>query len=497
MPLKLLMEQVRKNNEEHAATIGIDVEGHFQAIRELQKKYLALFEWQDGPLVNSMKSGEYLLLDELSLAEDAVLERLNSVLEPSRTIVLAEKGGDNDAVEIVATENFRVFATMNPGGDFGKKELSPALRNRFTELWVPDIDNQDDLKSIIEKQLSPFSNLIKNFASPLLAFVNWFNNGAGEDNQHSLASRCLKLTLRDILSWASFIGITNDKVGLEPWLCYVHGASLVLLDGLGLGAGLSTTAVQAIQSRSYQFLMNQVPKEKIDSLNGFEFGELLVHPPSVDDTGKAMSVGPFKIPLGPHMKTDLASSSLNYSLTAPTTGLNLSRVMRALQLNKPILLEGSPGVGKTSLISALAKASGHNLVRINLSEQSDISDLLGSDLPVPNSDGGEDAQFAWCDGVFLQALQAGDWVLLDELNLAPQAVLEGLNACLDHRSTVYIPEIDRSFPCPPSFRVFAAQNPLQEGGGRKGLPRSFLNRFTKVYVEPLTHDDLSYIFKSI
>lgn len=25
---------------------------------------------------------------------------------------------------------------MNPGGDFGKRELSPALRNRFTEIWV-------------------------------------------------------------------------------------------------------------------------------------------------------------------------------------------------------------------------------------------------------------------------------------------------------------------------------------------------------------------------
>lgn len=25
---------------------------------------------------------------------------------------------------------------MNPGGDYGKKDLSPALRNRFTEIWV-------------------------------------------------------------------------------------------------------------------------------------------------------------------------------------------------------------------------------------------------------------------------------------------------------------------------------------------------------------------------
>ncbi len=34
-------------------------------------------------------------------------------------------------------------------------------------------------------------------------------------------------------------------------------------------------------------------------------------------------------------------------------------------------------------------------------------------------------------------------MLLDELNLASQSVLEGLNACLDHRGTVYIPEIDK------------------------------------------------------
>ena len=56
-------------------------------------------------------------------------------------------------------------------------------------------------------------------------------------------------------------------------------------------------------------------------------------------------------------------------------------------------------------------------------------------------------RFAWSDGIFLKALRAGDWVLLDELNLASQSVLEGLNACLDHRGTVYIPEIDRCGSC--------------------------------------------------
>ena len=89
--------------------------------------------------------------------------------------------------------------------------------------------------------------------------------------------------------------------------------------------------------------------------------------------------------------------------------------------------------------------------------------------------------------------KAGHWVILDELNLAPQSVLEGLNACLDHRATVYIPELGTSYECPPSFRVFGCQNPLQQGGGRKGLPKSFLNRFTQVWMEELDAEDMLLI----
>ena len=62
-----------------------------------------LFEWRDGPLIEAMKSGEHFLVDEISLADDSVLERLNSLLEPSRTILLAEKGAGSSTA---ATEPF-------------------------------------------------------------------------------------------------------------------------------------------------------------------------------------------------------------------------------------------------------------------------------------------------------------------------------------------------------------------------------------------------------
>ena len=65
------------------------------------------------------------LADEISLADDSVLERLNSVLEPERTLILAEKGssGDSEFQQdidlIVAESGFHLLGTMNPGGDYG------------------------------------------------------------------------------------------------------------------------------------------------------------------------------------------------------------------------------------------------------------------------------------------------------------------------------------------------------------------------------------------
>ena len=135
-----------------------------------------------------------------------------------------------------------------------------------------------------------------------------------------------------------------------------------------------------------------------------------------------------------------------------------------MQLTKPILLEGSPGVGKTSLIAALARASGHALVRINLSEQTDMMDLLGADLP---ADGGDAGVFRWADGAFLSAVKNGDWVLLDELNLASQSVLEGLNAALDHRAEVFVPELGETFRCPRRSGCSPRRTPSRRAAGGK------------------------------
>lgn len=247
---------------------------------------------------------------------------------------------------------------------------------------------------------------------------------------------------------------------------------MTFLDGLGSLpqlASYSSDALSRLRNDAIEKLQLLVPFKEAD--NSYAF-----------DASNFVQLGSFAISKGP-----LKSELHDFNLQAPTARENAMRVVRACQVSKPVLLEGSPGVGKTSLITTLAMLSGYRLCRINLSDQTDLMDLFGSDLPVENGSPGE---FAWKDAEFLTAMQEGHWVLLDEMNLAPQAILEGLNAVLDHRGTVYIPELGRSFVRHPAFRVFAAQNPLQQGGGRKGLPKSFMDRFTKVYIEELSPEDL-------
>ncbi|KAG9315861.1 midasin [Chiua virens] len=453
-----------------SALLKTDLESSLEdALCECQKNLLkseALFEWHDGPLIRSMRAGDVFLLDEISLADDSVLERLNSVLEPDRTIVLAERGGTGGEYPAVrAADSFKLLATMNPGGDYGKKELSPALRNRFTEIWVPLVDDPSDLEMIVESSWA--HDALKAFTTPLLRFTNWLRERVGD---HSIC------TLRDMLAWVAFsnaVFTSGNEDTLPISQIFHHGARMTFLDGLGSLPQTATYSMEALQ---------QIKDEAIRILGqlvSLDAGDAVVYH---HDPSTFVQIGPFALLKGPENAT-----AHSFNLQAPTAYENALRVVRACQTRKPILLEGSPGVGKTSLITALAKTAGYHLCRINLSDQTDLIDLFGSDLPLENGAPGE---FAWKDAEFLQALLQGHWVLLDEMNLAPQAVLEGLNAILDHRGTVYIPELGRSFTRHPLFRVFAAQNPLHQGGGRKGLPKSFLDRFTKVHVEELTPDDM-------
>ncbi|CAG9814425.1 unnamed protein product [Phaedon cochleariae] len=308
-----------------------------------------------------MVQGHIFLADEISLADDSVLERLNSLLEPERTLLLAEKGIDlNNRANselIVAHPNFFFIGTMNPGGDFGKKELSPALRNRFTEIWCDTCRHRDDLVAIVERTVKTGVSMgnqedcSSGVGNSIMDFVEWF--------EKMEVGKRFTISIRDILTWVNFINTCADRMEITE--AYIHGAYLTFLDSLGSGitSTESSKSLDKFKSACHEFLTNQTSK----------LTPSVPHtPPRVDKTDDRFGVKPFFIPTG---KTALDST--DFAFDAPTTLSNVARLLRGMQLDKAILLEGSPGVGKTGLVTALARATGHELLRVNLSDQTSLA----------------------------------------------------------------------------------------------------------------------------
>lgn len=135
----------------------------------------------------------------------------------------------------------------------------------------------------------------------------------------------------------------------------------------------------------------------------------------------------------------------------------------ALLARGHILFEDVPGVGKTTLSHALAKALGLTFQRIQFTSDLLPSDVLGVSVYNPNT-----ADFEIRQGPIFTNV-----VVADEINRAPPRTQSGLlEAMQDGRVTID----DRTFSLPKPFLVMATQNPL-EHHGTYPLPESQLDRF--------------------
>lgn len=82
------MKVLREDRQNYDRLCIKELEHVKKKLTELHKQWQTIFTWQDGPLVQAMKDGDMFLIDEISLADDSVLERINSVLEPERKLVI-------------------------------------------------------------------------------------------------------------------------------------------------------------------------------------------------------------------------------------------------------------------------------------------------------------------------------------------------------------------------------------------------------------------------
>ena len=147
----------------------------------------------------------------------------------------------------------------------------------------------------------------------------------------------------------------------------------------------------------------------------------------------------------------------------------IERLLLAVLAGGHILLEGAPGLGKTTLVHALADGVRLDFQRLQCTPDLMPSDIVGGRiLGNLDGEGSDDGPFKLVKGpVFTNVL------LADEINRAtPRAQSALLEAMQERQVTLY----DRTHPLSAPFFVVATQNPI-EMEGTYPLPEAQLDRF--------------------
>ena len=154
----------------------------------------------------------------------------------------------------------------------------------------------------------------------------------------------------------------------------------------------------------------------------------------------------------------------------------LDRLIIALVCGGHVLLEGPPGLAKTTAVHALAGSVHASFQRIQFTPDLMPGDLTGSEIFEPAK-----GEFRFIPGPLFHEI-----VLADEINRAPPKVQSALlEAMAEHQITVG----GKTHDLPKLFMVLATQNPL-ENAGTYSLPEAQLDRFLfHLIMQYPTHDE--------
>ncbi|PZM83947.1 MAG: hypothetical protein DKM50_00765, partial [Candidatus Margulisiibacteriota bacterium] len=316
------------------------------------------------------------------------------------------------------------------------------------------------------------------------------------------------------------------QIRAGDWHSIQVGKNLVLDDKLTItDAGMATSLLnrastmeeytQLVEKLGFEGVLDKVSFEAADKLYETSAAEVLESAAKqlharIKISGNKLIIDDYhEILLGTEMAHKLAESSDPVkALPFVVTDQSLER-LKAIsdldQLGKPGLFVGNSGEGKTAAIKWYCELTGREeqYRRINLSRQTDSMDLIGGVKPVPRVDMDKVAEgdepsvkmyFEWIDGILVDAAKKGHILVLDELNLAPAAVLGRLNQLTDDegRLNVYERAGDSEIAIGAGFRMFGTMN-YHSDAGRNKLDDAIMNRFVTINVPDMSAEDISAV----
>lgn len=349
------------------------------------------FEWKEGVLIRSMREGKWVVFEDVDRGSSEVLgiiKPLAESLELGKWIGGRAKLNVPSRGTVIAHESFRMFATRSSHPARDGAFIPPTFFGSqwFSEVVVPT-PSPEELFSILNAK---FPRLAGNVSSAIIRLWDAIR-------QLGLSSSGLEVGLRELLKFCSRIDsilpshdlfdnsaqdgrvMTLSDVFSHPNIredIYMEARDVFF--GIGTPTILAQAHLATIaqlvaehlgldSERQHWILSGKSPQFSIDK----------------DANGRTVGVtfGRTHLPARSNKAAIQIGHSRPFAMHKPAIGL-LSRIATAVSHSEPVLLTGETGTGKTSVISHLASVLHQPLISLNLSHQTESSDLIGGLKPI-------------------------------------------------------------------------------------------------------------------
>ena len=349
------------------------------------------FEWKEGVLVKAMKQGKWVIFKDIDRAGNDVLGVIKPLVEslgPGNWIggrgILTIPGHG----VVTAHDSFAIFATRSVSSKTGKHPKPIFFgSHKFAEVIVSS-PSQTEVEQIVNQKFPRLSGRTSRAAANL-----WQDMCVTADNFPSLGRGVGMRELERFsarinrLSPVSSDGMEVDDIGgamfLSSVFTHVNLREEIFLYARDVffGAGTLTTSARQFAEQAASVagqhlglsgerqavaLFSRVPEFDIER----------------DINGRNIAVRVDRTRLIADSCTEiLRTHPQPFAMHKPAIRL-MGRLASSISLGEPILLTGETGTGKTSAVTHLAAILRKPLVSLNLSQQTESSDILGGFKPI-------------------------------------------------------------------------------------------------------------------
>ena len=349
------------------------------------------FEWKEGVLVKAMKQGKWVVFKDIDRGSSDVLGVIKPLVEslgPGKwiggrgTLTISGRG------IITAHDSFAIFATRSLSSEDGKHPKPVFFgSHKFAEVVVSS-PSQTEVEQIINQKFPRLSGKTSRAVTKLwqdtCVAANDFpslGRGIGIRELERFSARINRLVPTS--SDGMEIGDVEEDASLSCVFTHVNLREEIFLYARDVFFGAGTPTASA---RQFAEQAASIAGQHLGLSRERQIAALFSRTPEFDIerdvNGRNIAVRVDRTRLVANSGTEiLQTHSRTFAMHKPAVRL-MGRLATSISLGEPILLTGETGTGKTSAVTHLATILRKPLISLNLSQQTESSDILGGFKPI-------------------------------------------------------------------------------------------------------------------